>query len=805
MTLINATMLTGMILAVVPIVLHLVMRARPRRIEFPALRLLRTRQPSNARRMKLRHWLLLMLRAGLIAVAVLAIARPSLPAAKYGLRWWEWVILGATAAAAFGVYRWLCRRDSGLPDSAALREARTRRRTWCVSGGALLALLAAGLPWGMRVRGELLAPRNEAMENIPVAAVFLFDTSISMTLRHENRTRLDQARDVAGDYLSHLPTGSRVAIAGLSPDEEVVFQADLTGAQSRMEALQPTAVPQSLNSILKSAIQSLIDDRRRLQEETGVSEGEDLFAREILVFTDLSPTAWAQPDESGLADLVAQHEWLQIYVVNVGVAQPRNVSFSGLRLSEETSVPGREVLLSVTVAASSAVDTAAAVEVFRLDSGGREIRLGAARNVRTEAGPTELQLTLEMPAGQPFVEGFVRLSGADPLPDDSIRYFTIAVRPKPRLLFVAESAAESFFLRNALQPEGAAAVGLEFYECRSIRLSQFSQQTLSDYDVICVINCREPDVAFWSALRKFAESGGGVFFGLGSLQISPEHWTAGDSRQILPAIPISPVKYLKEPAQLTVVSDKDVVGRAFARWEEARTELSRALFDRCWAVEPDPQGEVLMRFSGPGNRPALLARRVGAGRCLMFASALDNLPNGGSSWNNFVVENWAFLVWSDLIMQHLTGASDQTRNYVSGQAVELPVPGSQRFSQFLLRRPDLRNTKGELSPEHASLLIADAFDAGHYRVRPFESGSPFESAFAVNIRDEEGDLSRIAEEKLQEILGKQRFTFVDRPDELSQAVRVGRLGVEVFPVLMGVLVVIFCGEHLMANFFYDER
>jgi len=36
-------------------------------------------------------------------------------------------------------------------------------------------------------------------------------------------------------------------------------------------------------------------------------------------------------------------------------------------------------------------------------------------------------------------------------------------------------------------------------------------------------------------------------------------------------------------------------------------------------------------------------------------------------------------------------------------------------------------------------------------------------------------------------------------------VRVGRLGVEIFPVLMGLLVLLFCAEHLMANFFYDEQ
>jgi hypothetical protein len=46
---------------------------------------------------------------------------------------------------------------------------------------------------------------------------------------------------------------------------------------------------------------------------------------------------------------------------------------------------------------------------------------------------------------------------------------------------------------------------------------------------------------------------------------------------------------------------------------------------------------------------------------------------------------------------------------------------------------------------------------------------------------------------------------VTDPEQLERAVSVGRLGVEVFPVLMGLLILLFCAEHLMSNFFYDEE
>ncbi len=808
MTLINSSLLLGLMLAAIPVVLHMVMRAKPKKIEFPALRLLKARQPSNARRMQLRHWMLLLLRALLIAVLVLAIARPSLPAARYGLRWWEWCAMGAVVVAAFGVYRWLGKRDHAAHlSSHQLRDSRARHRIFCVLGGLIGVLLAVGLPWGLRVKAELLAPRNEATEDIPVAVVFVFDTSLSMNYRHENLTRLEKARQVAAEYLSQLPSGSRVAVAGLDREEEVVFQADLAGAKSRMESLELTTVPESMNARLKNTIQSHIDDRDRVREELGTSDGGDLFAREVCILTDSSVTAWKSPDESGLADLLTQNDWLQVYLIDVGVAQPNNISLSNLKLSDETTAPGRPLQLNVTVSSTAAASPNAIVETFLLDQDGREIRVGAPQRVAIETGAADLTVPIQAPEGQVFVNGFVRLSASDPLPDDSIRYFSFGIRPRPKVLLISDRLEESYYLKNVLQPDEADRLGWQFYDCTRITTPQSSQYSFANFDIVCVINCSAPDAAFWTSVQRFAESGGGVFVVAGANGIQPEKWSTADSRQVLPGLPIRavPLRNAGNPAALKVMADQHSITRRFAQDDEWRTELSHASFDRGWAVET--QGDatsVLMQFTDVGDRPAMLERRVGAGRCVMFTSALDNLVSGGSLWNNLVIENWAFLPLADSIMQELIGASDQQRNFTAGKPIEIAVPASQRFGQYLLRRPGFRQTRGELPLEESSILIADADDPGAYGIRPFESASTFQSAFSVNMKDEESDLSRITKDQLDNILGADRYSMVTRPEELQQIVRTGRLGIEVFPVLMGLVVLLFCAEHLMANFFYDE-
>ncbi|OUT68057.1 MAG: hypothetical protein CBB70_07270 [Planctomycetaceae bacterium TMED10] len=75
-TFITPLLLAGGLLVAIPIVLHLAMRERPRKLEFPALRFLQIRKESNRRRLKIRHLLLLLLRCLAVLLLAFALARP---------------------------------------------------------------------------------------------------------------------------------------------------------------------------------------------------------------------------------------------------------------------------------------------------------------------------------------------------------------------------------------------------------------------------------------------------------------------------------------------------------------------------------------------------------------------------------------------------------------------------------------------------------------------------------------------------------------------------------------------------------
>jgi hypothetical protein len=76
MTFIHPLLLGGLLLAGIPVLIHLIMRQKPKRLLFPAFQFLLLKHRTNQRSLRLRHLLLLALRIALIVAMCLALARP---------------------------------------------------------------------------------------------------------------------------------------------------------------------------------------------------------------------------------------------------------------------------------------------------------------------------------------------------------------------------------------------------------------------------------------------------------------------------------------------------------------------------------------------------------------------------------------------------------------------------------------------------------------------------------------------------------------------------------------------------------
>jgi hypothetical protein len=84
MTFLNPAILFGMFAASIPIVLHFLNLRKLKKIEFSTLSFLKELQKTKIKKIKLKQWLLLLLRILIIASLVLAFARPTIKSISFG-------------------------------------------------------------------------------------------------------------------------------------------------------------------------------------------------------------------------------------------------------------------------------------------------------------------------------------------------------------------------------------------------------------------------------------------------------------------------------------------------------------------------------------------------------------------------------------------------------------------------------------------------------------------------------------------------------------------------------------------------
>ena len=81
MSFLNPLFLLGLAAAAIPIIIHVLTRRRPREVMFPSLEFLTEVNQNEIRRLRIKQWLLLALRALAVAAIALAMARPALKGA----------------------------------------------------------------------------------------------------------------------------------------------------------------------------------------------------------------------------------------------------------------------------------------------------------------------------------------------------------------------------------------------------------------------------------------------------------------------------------------------------------------------------------------------------------------------------------------------------------------------------------------------------------------------------------------------------------------------------------------------------
>lgn len=805
MSLLHPALLAGLILAAIPILLHLLLRAKPKRLIFPALRLIQQTRRQNVRRMQLRHLWLLLLRIFVIALIVIALTRPSLPAANYALIWSEWlaalVVIALGVGGYFAVMAWWRRQHWSRNQ---LLTRRTQLRGGVGSLTLLLLLLAVAWPYARRVSAEIKSPAPHVVDNIPVAAAFLFDTSPSMSYRQGNQTRLQYAQQIARDHLSRLPSGSKVAVAGSAETASPAFSLDFHSARNRIDAYDLKANSTDLNERLRDSLRAQEDDRHRVTAEQSGPEDkrQDRFLREIYLFTDLARSAWREETSTVLRDELERLKYVAVYLIDVGEKAPSNAALTSVKLSRETIPIGGTLKVDVTLSTVGTMKPEQTIELSLSGTDGKPVKKGQ-QTVTIEPG-TERRLTFEVPGitGR-YQQGELRISGSDPLAMDDVGYFTVHTLPTLKVLISAESQPIAKYWQSAL--DFLANDKITDFKTEFVPASRLQSTDLTQYDLVCLINVTAPDDSIWSKLHDYVSTGGGlaVFLGADNSagrqkarndQLNSVDYNSKAAQTVLPAQLVASLKFV--PAQ--TMDLRNAQHALLKRLEDfnALAELGALDVRKYWKVEPLEESVVVARYSGARGLPALIERRIGQGRVMLMTTAIDNV-----AWND-LTGTWEYLVFADQLMQYLSQQASLRCNAIVGTEMTLPLDRDRKLRRVVIRMPDFKQRPQEIPADAKGLLLRDLTTVGSYQVDSTEGQADYHTGFSLNLPARESDLRQLEKTELDALLGEGRYKVSRDLESLDRDVQSGRLGQEAYSMVVAFLVVVFSLEQFTATWFY---
>lgn len=823
MSLLHPAILYGLGLMTLPVILHLLLKQKPKKLLFPALQLIANRRKQNVSRMRLRHFWLLLLRMLVIGLLVFAIARPSVPAADYSMNLREIltaVLLIGVAAGSYAVFsrRW---RSAHVPRHER-KFRQSRLRTGLILATIVLLLLTVAWPYQKRIAAELRSPTPAGDVSLPVAAIFVFDTSLSMTYQQEGKTRLDVAREVAIEHLGDLPNGSRVAIADVSNDNPILFQTTIAGAKTRIEGLEVQPISLPVNDRIRAALRLHEDDRdRTLAEQANVADQErkDRFLRRIYVLTDLARTAFRVDGTTRLAAELEEQAHVNLFLVDVSQENPLNIALIDVEPSRARLSGSRTLSLRTTLArtmgpnrvtddlplAGSLEDSSSktrspdsfAVELRLLDGRGTPIKVDQQMVTLDDETPQEVVFPSVSPEAGPIVHGEVRIVSSDPLPFDDTRHFTIELRSPTKVLVIAPTPAQAEDWTLALEVNG--------YDVAVRGPADLPQEELSEYPVVCLLNVPELSDDTWYRLGQFVSQGGGLAIFLGSTDVRyAVNYARDEALVFLPGQPR--VHSAPGVSFLNIENEQHPLFKPLQE-NDGIALLEAADIDRFWRVDPAADTTVLARYTEPDRAPALLERIHGRGRTLMLTTAVD-VKGFGRNWNILASPQrpvWTFLALTDEMIRYLSHASETRLTYDAGETPVIMIDAVSEPRELLLQHPGFRQSRVAVPADETVISIDNASQIGHYDLKTTGERPAVVGGFSVNARPSESNLGRITPDELDEMFGDERYQVARSIGELKESINIADLGRELFPLLLSALAILFLVEHFVANWFYDEE
>jgi hypothetical protein len=714
----------GALLAVVPLVIHLLNRRRHRPLAFGAMRFVALAYKRTRRRALLEDLLLLLLRTGAVALLALALARPltrgegllgPLTEARRNLA----LIVDASASTG---------QRLGVQTAFERILARARERVAELDGDRGDRVL---LVWGDD------QPRLLSWRGPEEALALLSDGQIPSDGALELGSALGVVEEALASEL-FLEDGAGLELVLLCDGQRGLFEAALDGGTGAMSP--GVATPGS--GAGTSASPSIAAPGPAAPAAAEGSPAE--------------PSQRQRPAFLNALDRLAQRG-LSLSVEDLAAGgSGENATLAELALVQPPRGPGLPIEFTARVEVRANGPRPGARLALFVD--------GARAPVRTldlpaeGAAETAFSLSFDAP-GVHLVEASLE---ADGLAIDDRRALVVDV-PRPLRILGVNGAPdgqriendELGFFRAVLTPpeEGRYALGglapFEFSEVDSDRFA-LGDQPLSEYDLIVLANLAPPSGALVEALAEAVRQGTGLLISLGDrtgVNEYRERLFDADGGGLLPGEPLAQVAVPSRRDGYFRVASFDAESPVLAffgdeRWRPYLTEVPVFEFIE---VRPLPDARVLASLD-ERSAPLLIERRLGLGRVLLFTSTLD------AAWTRLPESPKSFVPLVHELCFYAARRASTLRNVPLGQPLRAELPSFPRAPELV--RPDgsrspLANEPTALGERRWALELAPA--ARRVGVWRLELEGQPDELFSVGFDPAEGRLERLGPAELSSL------------------------------------------------------
>jgi hypothetical protein len=512
--------------------------------------------------------------------------------------------LAGAAVIAVPIVLHLLRRDIApeVPFSAVrlLRRspiARSRRRRL-----RDLLLLAARVMAVLLVAGAFARPYFAKASVAASLRIIAIDRSFSMSAPGT----FARARALASAAIDEAAAGERLAVIAFDDRAEAVSEPGGAGAaRAALDTLKPSDGGTRYAGVLAKAAEIAGGDATR-----------------VVIVSDLQADGWGGEVHAAVPAN------LTVDVRDAG-APTVNAAVTAVRVSADR----------VTAAIRNEGKLPWKGDV-RVERDGRVVATASA--VVAPSSSADVAINYRSPSS-----GSIAVAIDDPggFNGDNCRFVTLDPTPRSSVLVVTSGAADSGYYASR-----ALAAALQESEVRMLSAAALKADELGRHSAVVLLSTRGMERRSRDAIAAFVRAGGGLFVA-GSAEVEPVVLTT--------TFGWKPAFTAEEQAADTVAfSATDLRHPILRAFGPLTANLGQVRFNRTWRVS-DAGWQLAARFSN--GTAALVERREGAGRIVLFASDLDR------RWNDFPV-NPSYVPFVAESVRYVSVSRDTRRDYVVGSA-----------------------------------------------------------------------------------------------------------------------------------------